>query len=466
MLSLIGYNAFAEKCTIWGIAKDYKGQQLVLKTYTDEIVFSEKELASSIVDSTGSVCFEFEINTTTTCFFELGAYHAILFVEPQKTYYIESFPFKPITKVQELDPYFISEKILLAVKTADSEELNHQIRKFENMFNYYYVKSAINTNFDSIKATIKTLKISFPQTDNFFFENYKDYKYVQLINLNEKYSPKLAISSYFSKLPASYENISFWEAFNFIFDNFFQAIDVSAEQKTLDNALTNADFMALCNMLEFTYKITDKKLQELVIIKGLYDAYFSSKRNPAHILSLVKSWKEYITFPQNITICEKIIDDLTKIAELGKPFNFTLSDEKAKPHQLTDYKDKYIYLNFCSTNIPLSKKDFGILSRYADTYKKDLCIINVFMDEEKESMNSFVAKLKNKQMINLFGENDRELFQKYQILKIPTYFLINRTGEFLLFPAPTPDEGFEQIFQEILWKEKMKNQELPKNNFW
>lgn len=462
LLNLISFAALAGNCTVSGMAEQYKGQRLVLKTYTDEIVFTEKELASAVVDSTGFVCFEFNIATAASCFLELGAYQAILFVEPKKTYYVGSFPFKPVTKAQTLDPYFRPDKILLSVKEPDEGELNYQIRKFESVFNHYYVNAAMNTTLDFIRTTVTELEAQFPQTGNVFFEDYKNYKYALLINLNERNSPKLAISSYFSKLPVAYENISFWEAFNVTFDNLFQVIYPKAGQETLDKALEEGNFTAVNDLLDSVYGITGTKLRELVVLKGLYDASFSEKRDKAQILSLLKNWKQHITCPQNILISESIINELTQIIALSKPFDFTLPDEKGKLHQLSGYEGKYIYLNFCSTDIILSKKDFGILARYAATYKKDLDVINVFTGGNQESMNAFTARLKDKQMINLFGGNDRELLEKYRVIKIPAYFLIDKNGNFLLAPAPTPDEGFEHVFEEMLWKEKMKNQKAPK----
>jgi len=456
--------AFGARTSIAITAKGYEHQPLTLKTYLDEIAFLEKELAHNAVSNTGHIMFEFDISTTTTCFLELGAYHAIFFAEPGKEYHITLPPFQPLTKAQQFNPFFEPKKILLRTDTTEKNELNTHIAYFEDVFDFFLVKSALNTNIDSIKKSITALQDLFLDSGISFFEDYKQYKYVQLINLNEKHSPSLAITEYFSKLPVSYENLAFWETFNIVFNNFFNAFGNSIEQQYINRALSEDDFTALSAILEYRFNITDQALRELVIIRGLYDAYFFEKRNAPYIFSLMKKWKEHMTIPLHIAILEKIIEQIEENS--AKPFNFNLADEKGKYRQLSDFSGKYVYINFCNTNIALSRKDFGILERYADIYKKDLYVVNIFTDDNKERMKNVVSKQKSKQIVNLFGGNNSELINRYNVINIPTYVLIDRNGNFVLSPAPTPDEDFARTFEEILMKEKIKNPEPEIEDKW
>ena len=98
IFNLLFFSLFPINTSVSGIVKDYAGKELCLKTYTDEIVFGEKTLGTALVDSLGNFSFHFELDSTATCFIEMGAYHGIFFVEPGKNYAIELPPFKPITK--------------------------------------------------------------------------------------------------------------------------------------------------------------------------------------------------------------------------------------------------------------------------------------------------------------------------------------------------------------------------------
>lgn len=455
IFNIIVLNIFCEQCVVSGIAKGYAGKELVLKTYTDEIVFSEKNLSSVVVDSVGNFRFEFEINNTVSCFIDLGAYQTILFVEPANKYEVELPPFKALTQADQFNPYFKPEKIFLNIKNVDEKDINTKIARFENTFDLYYVKCALSPSVDTIKTSISKIQALSPDTTNLFFHQYKNYKYAMMANLNEKYSPNWAIDNYLSKTPPSYQNLAFWESFNVVFANIFDAFEGKMEQRYFDKALTDADFEAMSAIIQYRFGIEDKSYRELIIIKGLYDAYFSQKHSPSSMLSLMNKWKSQMMLAENITILNNIIEKLNEKRDLTDVFNFNLPDEKGKFHQLSDYRGKYVYLNFCNTKISLSKKDFGILNRYNDSYKKDLVIINIFTDEDKQTMISFLKSFRQ-QNVNLFWDNNTELIKKFQVINIPTYFLIDRKGRLLLAPAPTPDESFEQSFDEILAKEKSK----------
>ena len=190
----------------------------------------------------------------------------------------------------------------------------------------------------------------------------------------------------------------------------------------------------------------------------------SIRQNSAHSNSL--EIRFLAKTPENIAILDKMIEKLTEVAVSSEAFNFNLPDEKGKYHQLSAYKGKYVYINFCNTQISLSKKDFGILAKYSEAYKKDLFVINIFTDENQSVMNAYVQN--NKQtVINLYWNNDIDLIKKYHVINIPTYYLIDREGKFLLSPAPTPDENFEQSFEQILAKDKLKEKpEEPKDRWW
>ena len=285
------------------------------------------------------------------------------------------------------------------------------------------------------------------------------------MNMNETLAPTLSIS-YLAKLPVSYENIAFWEAFNTLFKSFFDAFGTySPEQNAIDKAIYAGDFKTLSAYLQERFGLTDNTLRELVILKGMYDAYHSTRRNPPYILKLIEKWQSEISVLENRIIWENVLDHLKSVAPKAEAYNFKLQDEKGKIYQLSDFKGKYVYLNFCNTRITLSKKDFGILERYGETYKKDLVVVNIFTDRSRGDMSIFVKSLNSKN-VNLYWGTQQNLITKYQIINIPTYFLIDRKGELMLVPAPTPDEGFERKFEEILRKEKLNEPKTEEKNWW
>jgi len=471
IIALFLLPSVANAVIIYGNAGDYIDETLTLKVYLDEIIFTEKILDTQVVDSLGDFEFSFELPAATTCFFDLGAYRAIFFIEPSKSYLINLPPNKPLTEAQKFNPYFKPQKIALTVRDVDSTDINLQIAHFDKVYDYSYVKCSLYSGkIDSIRAEIENIESIFANDDNNFFRLYRQYKYVLMMNMNEVLSPALAIS-YFAKLPVSYGNIAFWEAFNTLFNGFFDTFGTrSPEQIAMDEAIYAGDYEALSTYLKERFGLIESNFRELIILKGLYDAYFSDQRNAPYILKIMSKWQADFSVYENHIIWENVLSYLKSLAPKTEAYNFKLQDEKGKTYQLSDFKGKYVYLNFANTRIALSKKDFGILERYGETYEKDLYVVNIFTDYSRSDMSLFLKSLNPKNTtsknINLYWNADQNLITKYQIINIPTYFLIDRSGELLLVPAPTPDEDFEQKFEAILQKEKLQEPKKEEDDIW
>ena len=69
---------------ICGEAKDYAGQVLKLQAFTDQIAFTEKNLATAKVDSLGRFEFVVKLSTPISSFIPLGNYVGNIFLEPNK----------------------------------------------------------------------------------------------------------------------------------------------------------------------------------------------------------------------------------------------------------------------------------------------------------------------------------------------------------------------------------------------
>ncbi|GHT34477.1 hypothetical protein FACS189434_10700 [Bacteroidia bacterium] len=463
-LSIIYISANA--VTIYGNGGDYIDKTLVLKAYTDEIAYAEQTLDSLVVDSLGDFEFQFEVSAVTSVFLDLGIYHAVFFVEPSKTYLLDLPNYKERTEADKFNPYFKPSKIQLMVRDVDSTDINRQIAGFETTYDYSYVKcSLFQGQMDSITSEINSVETIYAEDKNEFFHQYRQYKYALMVNMNERLAPALG-AAYMAKLPVSYENIAFWEAFNAIFRGFFDIFgNYSPEQTAMDKAIYAGNYEQLSAYLQERFGLTNPVLRELVILKGLYDAYYSERRNAPYILKLLEKWQDNVSDYNNRQIWQNAFLHLKSLAPQAEAYNFKLQDEKGKSYQLSDFKGKYVYLNFCNTRITLSKKDFGILERYGETYKKDLVVVNLFTDYSRGDMSIFVKGLNSKN-VNLFWNSDRNLITKYQLINIPTYYLIDRDGKLLLAPAPTPDENFEQKFENILRKEKAGEVKNEVDDIW
>jgi len=115
----------------------------------------------------------------------------------------------------------------------------------------------------------------------------------------------------------------------------------------------------------------------------------------------------------------------------------------------SDFIGKYVYLNFGNTQIDQTHKDLSVLSRFYDTYKKELVIINLFLYDTPEQVARIAAPYKDKMMF-LHVEDPGLLRKVYQIQNIPAFFLLDRDGNFLMTKGAEPNDELRVFMQRVI----------------
>ena len=116
---------------------------------------------------------------------------------------------------------------------------------------------------------------------------------------------------------------------------------------------------------------------------------------------------------------------------------------------LDQLEGKYVYLNFCTTTSYTCLQDFSLLEKIYRKYRKKLEIVTISADMEKKDLESFLKTTGYSWTFLHFGEKP-DVIKDFDVRAYPTYFLIGPDRKIILSPAPSPSEGFEQRFFELL----------------
>ncbi|HOJ92620.1 MAG TPA: TlpA disulfide reductase family protein [Dictyoglomaceae bacterium] len=114
-----------------------------------------------------------------------------------------------------------------------------------------------------------------------------------------------------------------------------------------------------------------------------------------------------------------------KIVENSKAINFSLPDLNGKKYTLSDFKGNVILLNFWATWCPPCRYEIPILEKIYNKYKnKGFKVIAVSLDSDSNSLSNFLKS--NKVSFLVLSDKKGELGYKYQVVAIPTSFLIDK----------------------------------------
>lgn len=447
---------------ISGVAPDYAGVTIDLLTYSNQISYSEKKLNSCKVADNGTFSFTVETDQPIMVFAHTGVYLLYLFVEPGTKYTVQLPPRTEKKPEEKLNPYFEEKQVHLFVKECFKDnkpvslqtELNFYIRSFDDYYGPYMAKYAMNVATQRQEAdrdsSIYKIKSLFTDNDSRFYNDYKNYKigFLQFMSLQNK---SRGISSlYFSNKPILYNNPAYTELFNQVFDKYFLYFGRTTKGKVIyDNINGKRSYSELKKTLSSNDVLENDSLNELVILKGLYDGFYGVDFSRGALLtvldSLVANTKIDIHRQMGLEIREKV----TKLLTGYFPPSFQLFDQEDKLKSLDDFKGKYTYIMFCTTQNYACISEFEQLKKLYEKHADKLNIVTILADDNFNESKKFIAGKQLPWTFLHYG-NTPEVLKEYDVRALPTYFLIDKEGKMAISPAPSPSENFEiSFFNEL-----------------
>jgi peroxiredoxin len=441
-----------------GVAPDYAGVTIDLMTYSNQISYSEKKISSCKVSADGSFSFTVEASQPTMIFAHTGVYLVYLFIEPGAKYTVQLPPRLEKKPEEKLNPYFEEKQVHLIVKeciknnnpVSLQNELNFYIRSFDDYYGPYMAKYAFNVASQRQEAdrdsSIIKIKALFADNENQFYNDYKNYKigFLQFMSLQNK---SRAISSlYFSNKPILYNNPAYTELFNQVFDKYFLYFGRTSKGKAIyDDINSMRSYSKLKNTLSGNDVLQNDSLKELVILKGLYDGFYAVDFSRGALLTVLDSLIASTKIDIHKQIGFEIREKVTKLLTGYYPPSFKLYDQNDKLRSLDDFKGKYTYIMFCTTQNYACITEFEQLKKLYEKHADKLNIITILADDNFSESKKFISGKQLPWTFLHYG-NTPEVLKEYDVRALPTYFLLDKEGKMAISPAPSPSENFEMSF--------------------
>jgi peroxiredoxin len=447
-------------CTIFGNNKEYAG--FVLQVFaTPDLISGEKVLiASDTVDAVGNFKLAFSLQQTQLLSLPLGIYECIVYAEPGKTYQVVLPPWQPKTKADVLNPFFAPVQIYLGIQNPAPDDINFQIAGFNERYHnyidqeYYYIfKFPRKANIDSV---INTIESQFDTIANPYFYNYRKYKYAWLKYTTVMRDNRYVIREYFNNQPVLYNNVAYMDLFNQLFANYLSLYMKTSEGERIfsDVALAKSPVLVKETFSNNMVLLNDT-LQEMVMLKGLHDAFYSNDFPLQSLLITLDSVAYNTKVPEHKLMAKNI---RTKVLHLRNGFEapgFELSDAQGIKYSLTNFNKNYLYLNFISVESFACQQELELLKKLHEKFSNDLTIVSISIDKDLEKAQNYFDK--QGYTWKLLGDSpDRKIADLYKVKAYPTFYLIQSNGKLKMSPALSPGENFEWSFFNLLQSEKRR----------
>lgn len=137
--------------------------------------------------------------------------------------------------------------------------------------------------------------------------------------------------------------------------------------------------------------------------------------------------------------CSAEVEEHTGTKDILYLPSFSLKDAENKTYTSKDYKNKIIILNFWSTECSVCKKELPNIQKVYEKYKEnkeDVIVLTVLRPKTKEfssrneKTKSEIQKYlkKNKYTFPVLLDETGELFQKFEVISYPNFFIFNQNG--------------------------------------
>lgn len=441
----------AQNVIIKGTAKTYEFKEIGVWVNNDYISNTQKQLTYSIIDSSGNFTLEFDSKDIQYVTLKVEKNISSMYIEPKGNY--EVILFSPDSTTYQ-NPN-LEHTVKLSIKLKSKTEINSLTMDYDKRFDDFltvdymaFLKRTPQVKIDSFKLAMTEY---YSTVNNPYFKNYVTYT-IASIEQKTKMSEKKLFAEYISKKPILYNNTEYMLFFN----DFFK-------QKIQDFSMTNAgapmafqindrgSFPGTMEVLKRNEFLQNDTLRELVLIKGIYEAYYDNSFKRPSIIAILQQVIQETKIAEHKHIAQNILNSFSKLKIGGQAPFFELPDKTGATHSLDELRTKkYVYLMFYDATCSACQQQMKIIPSLIKTYGERITFVSISTDKTNAGLKNFQSKNPKYNWLFLYDNSVGKLKSDYEIKSMPTYFLINPEGKFIQVPAESPDEDIDRAFYDIV----------------
>lgn len=451
---LFACSLFAQNVTIKGAAPYYAGKPVSLYIYDDLITRREIKQHTDTIDASGNFMLAMNTDRIQRSMLRIGNNKAHLYAAPGGSYDV-SFPAPDTSEYQNPNVEHLHN---LNWRFRDTLDLNALIIQYNMLFEDFYTERYAQFVTARASSAIDTFRLQcekrYKNLDNPYFKSFIDYNLATL-KVSFGRNEKLIYYVYLAKRPVQHSHAEYMELFNTAYKKYFQKLMLSQRGNKLIDAINGqASYTALNEVLRSDSTLRNDTLRELVMLKGLHDAYNDAAFSKENIHLIVETIESKSTIAEHRKIAGNMMRMHSTFAVGSKAPVFELPDRSGKKVSLSDFAGKHVYIAFYTKNSTASLQELKTMIDLQKEFGDKIALISISLDDSMQEMQSFLANSPKLNWTFLYGGDNEKLKEDYRIKGSPVFFLINTFGKIAQYPAKSPSQGIEDNFRKITGKKE------------
>jgi len=455
-------NVMAQSTTVHAVSADYAGQT-IHTTIARNPFITFNEFSSSVVCNEDG---EFEqlipLESPLVVQFETGIYQAYVYLEPGYHYELEFPDFVEKDWDKRINPFYQPVSLPLTVlsrtslingeQMEGSLDVNHAIARFDSVFilaNREIIDARQLGKTVQADSIIRQLEIQFNADSSQFFADYRRFRYGGL-KINEGKTGLAKLSKEYLGPTVMEWHPGFVELFRTLFKDFIFYYSGTSDGIEFRNIINRKQDIHEARDLVLKHPaVWSDTLAEMILLQEFSELFYRGEYHKEAILMMLDSMVNDPISPAFQEYAAQLKQKLSSLVQGHTPPPIALEDLDGKTWTFEDFKGKYTYLFFGTTDHYGCMMEYPFLQSYMEKHAAYLNVVTIMVSEDRNKLDDFMRRNAYSWKV-LHYEGQPDLLDDYMVRAYPTAYLIDRDGKLLLSPATLPSEGFEQQLFRIM----------------
>ncbi len=450
LLLPFGLKSQTHNLIIQGKANGYENKELAVWVNNDYISNTQKQITFCQIDSAGNFILEFNTKAIQYITLKIEKNIASMYIEPNRVYDVIINQPDSVTYFNKNIEHDVSISINLKSKTEINALTMDYDKRFDDFLSVEYksfVSRMPQAKIDSFKLAIENY---YSTVNNPYFKNYITYSIASLQE-KTKESEKKLFKNYLDGKPVLYNHPEYMNFFNTFYKQKLETFSLTKQGEAINFTINeSASFKGTKDFLKRDDFLKNDTICELVLIKGLFEGYYSNTFKRASIKAMLQQAVAESNIEAHKQIAQNCLNTFSKMQKGSMAAFFELPDKNGVTHSLDELKKKkFIYVNFYDANCVTCLRQMKAMPALKKKYGDKIEFISISTDKTNADLKNFLLKNPKFDWLFLYDNTSGKLKTDYEIITYPAYFLISPDGKFIQVPADSPEQDIEQLFYDL-----------------